>query len=307
MQSKRIETAPSISAIITCYNSADTIGAAIDSVLAQTHPPEEIIVVDDGSSDASPEVIESFGDKVSLIVQENRGPSAARNRGLAAARGEWIAFLDGDDLWHPDKLAMQLVAMENFADAAVIATDWSRDKKNTYASENPRVRRVYASEIAVLNRYQTSTVLARREALEAAGGFNPDLDAAEDWDLWLRIAEQASGILIRLPLVVYRDNPGGVSKNLRKLALLAEVIMDREATQGYFSPHFISTLSAWHNQRFVVAALLNRDLAQATQLAMRSKRRAPFSAHLRAFSIYTMPFLISRLKSRSGNSKAIKH
>ncbi len=291
--------APSISVVVTSYNSQDTIGDAVASVLAQTHLPEEIIVVDDGSTDKSLEVLAQFAGRITVVRQDNQGPSAARNAGIAAASGEWIAFLDGDDSWHPEKLALQLVAMDRFSDAAVIASDWTRAPFGTYAHDEPRIERVFASEIAVLNRYQTSTVLARRTVLDAAGGFDSALDSAEDWDLWLRVSKLKPGILIRLPLVFYRDNPQGVSKNLRRLALLAEVIMDREATHEYFSRSFVANLSAWHNQRFIVAALLNRDFEQAKELALRSKSRGSLANHVQAYLIYTQPFLLERLTRRA--------
>ena len=291
--------APSISVVVTSYNSNETIGDAVASVLAQTHLPEEIIVVDDGSTDQSLEVLAKFAGRITVVHQDNQGPSAARNTGIAAASGEWVAFLDGDDSWHPEKLALQLVAMNNFSDAAVIASDWTRAPSGTYAHDEPHIERVFASEIAVLNRYQTSTVLARRSALDAAGGFDSALDSAEDWDMWLRISKLKPGILIKLPLVFYRDNPQGVSKDLRRLALAAEVIIDREASEEYFSHSFIANLSAWHNQRFIVAALLNRDLAQAKELALRSKSRANLASHLRAYLLYTQPFLLERIRRRA--------
>ena len=96
-----------ISVVIPAYNAEQHIGRAIDSVLAQTRPADEIIVIDDGSTDATAEVIRSFGDRVTLIQQKNAGVSVARNTGIEAATGDWIAFLDADDEWLPEKLKRQ--------------------------------------------------------------------------------------------------------------------------------------------------------------------------------------------------------
>ena len=102
-----------ISCVIPCYNGERFLGAALDSVIAQTLPPAEIIVVDDGSTDGSTaDVAANYGSRVTYLRQDNAGPAAARNRGLACARGDFVAFLDADDLWHQDKLARQAVRFE---------------------------------------------------------------------------------------------------------------------------------------------------------------------------------------------------
>jgi glycosyltransferase involved in cell wall biosynthesis len=101
-----------ITVVITAYNSQETISRAIDSVLDQTVQPKEIIVVDDGSTDDTAQILLSFDDKIRVISQRNQGPSAARNTGIKAAKTTWIALLDGDDLWHREKLQRQIKALE---------------------------------------------------------------------------------------------------------------------------------------------------------------------------------------------------
>ena len=109
-----------IDVIIPCYNRAETIGHAVQSALNQTVPAQRIIVVDDGSSDESGEIAAATHNKVTVIKQKNRGAAAARNRGIQESQAEWIAFLDSDDEWHPEKLEKQLHAADQFPDAGLI-------------------------------------------------------------------------------------------------------------------------------------------------------------------------------------------
>ena len=289
---------PKISTIITSYNCATTIVQAIESVLAQSMRPEEVIVVDDGSSDDSLSKILSFGDQITVISETNQGPSAARNRGIERASSHWVALLDGDDAWHKEKLALQLAAATDHPEAVVIATDWARSIDDLDAGEHSNLSMLFASDIAVLNRFQTSTVLVRRDALVRAGGFDPDLDSAEDWDLWLRLSQSGPSALIRSPLVFYRDNPSGVSKDVLTLEAKVSEIMDREVRNGYFATGFVNIVTAWHHQRFIIAAILSRDFSQAWKLLKKSGSRGNLRCHVDAFARYTLPFLVERLSRR---------
>ena len=292
-------SAPSISVIVTCYNNQATIAEAIDSVLGQSHLPKQVIVVDDGSTDGSLAAISPFQDRVTLITGRNGGPSAARNRGLEAADGEWVAFLDGDDAWHPHKLAVQLVAMVANPDAIMIASDWTRDPAALAVDDDPKIQRLYASHIAILNRFQTSSVLALRSAVDKAGGFDPRMDTAEDWDMWLRVAKLGPAVLVKSPMVFYRDNPDGVSKDVRTLSARAQDIVAREREQLYFEKGFVDTIGAWHLQRFMVAAALGRDWSLLARLASGLRGAGRATSHARAFMAYTLPFLAERLKRRA--------
>ena len=123
--SERDESAPSISVVIPCYNAAAFLRATIESILGQTHPVLEVIVVDDGSTDDSANIAESFGPPVRVIRQPNQGESAARNRGIEAAAGEWVAFLDADDLWLPTKVELQAEAIRSApADVVCVTGDF---------------------------------------------------------------------------------------------------------------------------------------------------------------------------------------
>ena len=114
---------PTVSAVVTTYNQASYIVATLESVLGQTYPPYEVIVVDDGSTDETPERIGRFGERVRYIRQANQGVAASRNTGVAHARGDYIALLDGDDLWEPEKLAVQITAAHDFPQSGLIVAN----------------------------------------------------------------------------------------------------------------------------------------------------------------------------------------
>jgi len=199
-----VTTSPTISAIIPAYNSAPYVGQAIASVRAQTHAVDEIIVVDDGSVDETPEVIGGLGEDVRCIRQENAGPSAARNRGVAEAGGEFIAFLDADDQWTPEKTRHQLAALERHPELALVAGDMAEidvDGRIVVPSvlEKHAIRDGFAelqgapipdalAMLVRINFIPTGTVLVRRKAIEEAGGFPEEIRYGEDLALWARIA-----------------------------------------------------------------------------------------------------------------------
>jgi glycosyltransferase involved in cell wall biosynthesis len=181
-----------ITAIIPVYNRRQTVRRAIDSVLSQSYQPEEIIVVDDGSADGTPEILQGYGDRItSVLLQENRGAARARNIGVERARTEWIAFLDSDDSWKGDKLKKQVEYIRRFPFYEMIQSEemWIRNGVRV----NPR--RHHAKPLGwiwerSLKRclVSPSAVLVKRSLLEAYGKFDENLPVCEDYDLWLRIS-----------------------------------------------------------------------------------------------------------------------
>lgn len=179
-----------VSAIIPTFNRIETLGRALDSILVQTRPPEEIIVVDDGSTDATAAMIESRYPQARLIRQANRGVSAARNCGIAAASGEWIALLDSDDEWTERKLERQMAIIEADPEVRLCHTDeiWIRNGRRV----NPmKKHRKYGGRIfrrcLPLCVISPSSVMIRRTLLDEVGLFDETLPACEDYDLWLRV------------------------------------------------------------------------------------------------------------------------
>jgi glycosyltransferase involved in cell wall biosynthesis len=181
-------SSPLISCIIPAYNGEAYLSHALDSILAQTHRPLEIIVVDDGSTDATPAIATAYGPQVRYVCQANAGPAAARNLGLQEARGELIAFLDQDDVWHPDKLSRQLSRFEARPEleacVAHVSLFWvSAMRPNESRFQGHRLSRP-------LPGYITGTLLARRATFDKVGRFNPALRYGDAADWFLRAAEK---------------------------------------------------------------------------------------------------------------------
>lgn len=204
-----------ISTVIPAYNAGDYLVEAISSVLRQTQLPDEILVVDDGSTDETPNILRQFGPPVVCIRQENRGLSAARNRGILEARGDWIALLDADDVWSPRKLEVQRAAIERVPGAVLAYTGHSllRDGKIVQTIEVPDEETV----MHVLRErcpFQPSSVMVRKDAVLGAGGFEESMKSGpEDWDLWFRLLRRGGRFAcVSEPLLNYRYVPSGLSQ-----------------------------------------------------------------------------------------------
>lgn len=208
---------PDISIIIPAFNAGKVIRQALESVVAQTHQNYEAIIVDDGSTDRTAAIAHNFcgrDPRFSLIRQANGGISSARNRALAVARGEWIAFLDADDVWFPEKLALQLALARahpgvNFVFANFYFWDGKQDLHLMYQDHQPLPEGDIIRQLIANCSYCPSTIMVPRKTLESAGRFDPEVRNSEDLDLWLRIGEhgiRAQGI--REPMGRYRRWPG---------------------------------------------------------------------------------------------------
>ncbi len=204
-----VSSTPLASVVIPAYNAERYLGEAIESVLTQTYAPIETIVVDDGSSDGTAAVARS-SPGVELIVQENAGPAAARNRGFAASHGEIVAFHDADDLMTPDKLAVQVgELLANPAIGCVLAGQELQVEEGAElpfwaeGSKVPTVMPPKPEEFAEEPDVHTMTMVVRREVFERVGGFDEEMRAAEDIDWLLRAAEDGVEFA-RLPHVLLR-------------------------------------------------------------------------------------------------------
>jgi glycosyltransferase involved in cell wall biosynthesis len=198
---------PKVSVIIPTHNRASMVKEAIESVLAQSYTDRELIVVDDGSTDVTEAALAAFLPQLTYIYQEHKGVSAARNRGAAMARGEYLAFLDSDDLWLANKLKRQMRFMTSHPDALICYTDeiWIRRGVRV----NPmKKHRKYSGMIfphcLPLCIISPSSALFDRRLFEDAGGFDESFAVCEDYDLWLRIAAQHPVYLVDEPLIVKR-------------------------------------------------------------------------------------------------------
>jgi glycosyltransferase involved in cell wall biosynthesis len=205
-----------VTVVIPTFNGGQLVTEAIDSVLAQTLAPMEIIVVDDGSTDGTRERLIPYAGRVRYLSQENQGVSAARNRGIQEAQGELIAFLDADDVWHPRKIELQMSALTNNPNLGLLGTqvfDWPAPQlPPIHDVSSPSVIRVSWSQLMVKNHFTTSSVLIRRKLWEKTGGFDVGLRSSEDRDLWLRIAEHSLVGNLSLPMTGYRVVTGSLSR-----------------------------------------------------------------------------------------------
>jgi len=220
-----------VSVIITTFNRARFVEEAIRSVLLQRRlAPLEIIVVDDGSTDNTPEVVETFGSFVKYVFQDHRGVSSARNHGIALSSGEWIAFLDSDDLWLPDKLSRHWqFCMEN-PDILISQTDeiWLRHGVRLNPRKYHEKPDGYCFD-RLLERclVSPSAVMIHRSVFDAVGVFDERLLACEDYDLWLRIGYRFPIGLVRKKLVIKRgghvDQLSGSIEALDRFRIFAMV------------------------------------------------------------------------------------
>jgi glycosyltransferase involved in cell wall biosynthesis len=197
---------PRVSIVIPTYNRSGIVRRAIDSVLAQTYADLEVVVVDDGSTDDTRAVLENYESRVRYVRQENAGPAAARNHGMRVARGEFIGFLDSDDLYFPENVAAHLRAFERSPEAGLVYTGIEivdhEGKRIKDVRPNPEDRGFVFERLIRYNFITSSTVLMRRAAMEFAGSMNTSLWFAEDWYFWLRVAsrfpvEYVDEILVR--------------------------------------------------------------------------------------------------------------
>jgi glycosyltransferase involved in cell wall biosynthesis len=207
-----------ISVVIPVYNGRETITPVIQSVLDQTYPPLETIVVDDGSNDGTAGLVErTFGDRVTCITQENQGVSFARNHGAARAAGSWLAFLDSDDVWLPNKLEEQVrVIRERPSCDAVLCEVYFVDPDNNITGQSRRdadcsSREQYLNDIIKNPMLLPSTLLIKKDVFMRYGKFDESLITAEDLDFHLQLAARSDLYILDKPLVRYLRSDRGLS------------------------------------------------------------------------------------------------
>jgi glycosyltransferase involved in cell wall biosynthesis len=262
-----------ISVIIPAYNSEQTIRRALDSVLNQTRPPEEIIVVDDGSMDKTAEAVRAYGEKVRLIRQENAGVSVARNTGITAAAGDWIAFLDADDEWLPEKLQRQTYHLARHPELRWTYGNFYLAKPNreplTPAHVSSKVTERlndqtfddYLLAYTAGSYAWTSVLIINRDVFAKTGLFEPGMRRAQDNDLWFRIAYQYPAVgYLPEPLAIYHlDTPHSSTKInddvgfMIRLVERHETLSRQHGRDEAFRPCLTHMLKVW------IRTLLQQD------------------------------------------------
>ena len=225
-------TSPRVSVIIPAYNASRTVGTAVDSVLRQTFTECELIVVDDGSTDDTAGAVLSREDRrIRCVTTANGGVARARNHGLELARGEFVAFLDADDVWRPEKLKRQLETMDAdssiglcFTSVAVVDDALRRITETKAESEAD-----YCAALLTKGNIagSCSSVMVRRALIDSAGRFDSRLSQCADWDMWLRLSLVTAFAPIREPLVMYRKAPGSMSGDVALLERDTFAMLDK--------------------------------------------------------------------------------
>lgn len=267
--------------VVPTFDRASVLPRALDSVIEQTRLPAEVIVVDDGSTDATAELVESRFPGVRLLRQENRGVSAARNRGIEASRGEWIALLDSDDEWRPRKLERQLSALEAQPDLRICHTDeiWIRKGRRV----NPR--QIHAKHggwifehCLPLCAMSPSSIVIHRSIFEAVGMFNEALPACEDYDLWLRICSRYPVLYLDEPLVVkYGGHEDQLSSRIWGLDRFRIQALEKVLCDGSLSDHDRESAAAMLLQKVDIYLTGARKRGKSSDVEEYEDKRARWS------------------------------
>ena len=222
----------SISVIIPVFNGEKTIQETIDSILNQTFQNIELIIINDGSTDSTVQIINNISDsRIKLFSYANGGLSTSRNRGISLAQGEYISFIDADDLWTPDKLESQWQALQENpqADVAYSWTDYIDESSNFLKSG----RRIKAngdafSKLLLFNFLENgSNPLIRQKALEKVGDFDRSICTAGDKDMWLRLAANYNFVCVEKPQILYRISTNSMSTNLKRQEAASLKVLER--------------------------------------------------------------------------------
>ena len=240
-----------VSVVIPAYNCEAYLAQAIDSALADDYPDKEVIVVNDGSRDGTLAVAQSYGSRIRIVDQANAGPPGARNNGIAATRGEFVAFLDGDDIWVQGKLGAQVRAMRADPVVGTVYTNWHRwypAEDGQFQVPQPMVAGPLSDAVdeslsgsvyhlLLLDCYLlTSTVMMRRSLLDEIGLFDKELWNGDDYDMWLRAAHQAKVVKLADVGTIYRILPGSVSRKPVARNFELDVIQRALARHGDAGP-----------------------------------------------------------------------
>ncbi len=267
-----------VSVIIPAYNKADYTCRAIDSVLAQTYSPIELIVVDDGSTDDTPQRMMAYGDRIVYIRKPNGGACSARNAGIRIAKGEFIALLDCDDLYLPEKIALSVKQLQSHPELGFVHTkayliDREDQTVGLYQRPENQIQGRIAQRLIFGNFICNSTVVVRRNCFEKVGHFDETIFTPADWDMWLRLAEQYPAAYLDLPLTKYRVTDNYIFNRLelaeREEAVTIENYFKRNPSEEYLKNKVFSNWFLRFAQCYVVkndSVLVDKKLKRALAL-----------------------------------------
>lgn len=255
---------PVISVIIPAYNSQDTILETIESVQKQTFSDFEILVIDDGSQDETVEVVNSIDDeRIKVNSFKNGGVSLARNRGISLAKGEYIAFMDADDLWTSDKLELQLEALQKHPEAA-LTYSWtyimSEDGSKVHKCDPISYQGDVYQDLLIYNFIlsPSSNILVRKSAIDSTGDFDTNLSHYEDWDFCLRLARNWSFIVIPKYQVFYRQSSSSASSNIKAFEKSVLTVIERSFEYAPPEIQYLKSKSIASSHLYWTQLYLNR-------------------------------------------------
>ena len=286
---------PLISIIVPAYNSARYLAEALDSALAQNYEPKELIVVDDGSTDETSQIIARYGNRLEALRQPNQGSAVARNAGIAASRGEYIAFLDADDLWLPDKLCVQARYLDRHPEVGMVYSRWDVQEESALTPARADYRHQAENGIDpersgwLYNQLlfdcivHTTTVVLRRSIAERVGPFDARYRRGQDYDYWLRVSRLTEIHCIARVLSVYRQRQGSITNSLHPMNYGYEVLSSAIARFGVTGPDGSVTPSNELNRRlaqlcfdFGYQHFQRGDPKIASRAFLRSIRHRPY-------------------------------
>ncbi|MDE5084823.1 MAG: glycosyltransferase [Trichodesmium sp. St18_bin1] len=306
-----------ISVIIPAYNAEKTIRETIESVIKQTFSDWELIVVNDGSQDRTVEVVSQIKDpRIKLFSIPHAGVSASRNRGFDNSVGQFIAFLDADDLWKPEKLESQLNALQSHSEAAV-AYSWTDyiDESGSFLKQGRRVifhGDVYPKLLVSNFLENGSNPLIKREAINEVGGFDESRKRAEDWEMYLRLGKKYHFVAVEKPQILYRFSTNSVSSNtLRQeaecLKLIESAFEVTPPSLQYLKKHSLANIYKYLACKTIDSQLTQKKGLAAMRLVLLYALKEPnFTYHLKLIFtlfikslglIFLPPVLYQRLLS----------
>ncbi|NJL09745.1 MAG: glycosyltransferase [Calothrix sp. SM1_7_51] len=272
MSGSTAHPSPKISVIIPAYNSAKTIKETINSVLSQTFTDFELIVINDGSQDETLAIVQQITDsRLKVFSYSNQGANISRNLGFSHAIGEYISFLDADDIWTANKLELQLNALENNPEAAV-AYSWT-----DYIDENGKIifsgrqqtfnGNVY-EQLLIGNFLENgSNPLIRKNAFIEAGKFDEQLSAGQDWDMWLRLAAKFQFVAVPQVQILYRVSANSLSTNLARQEKACVYVLNKALKSSPESLQYTKAISLTNLYKYLTWKALHYPLNRQKALA----------------------------------------
>jgi glycosyltransferase involved in cell wall biosynthesis len=290
-----------VSVVIPTYNRAEFLLETLESVFSQTVAPYEILVMDDGSTDATPDLLAAWTDRLLYARQENKGVAAARNLGLRLARGDWVAYLDSDDLWTPDKIERDRDAHQRHPTAKVLYGGSRRFSRGRVG--RPRVPladgRRLLQELALRNSLSVGGVTVRREALLEISGFIEDvtLGPSADWELWIRLASRYEFAYTGSATLLIREHPDNMMHDPARMEAAMSLAVERFLVDPIAGPRLAGTAQRIRSRANLSAAIGYYGCGD-TEAA---RRRLEWARERDPFVVYEPMWIYTSVRSLLGD------